>query len=131
MSSQLKTIAENAGKSADVVLEKVLANDNFNFGYNARTDVYGDLVEQGILDATKVVRCAIGGTCISRTSEITDSVKDLNDASIVKQICSMVEYSMSGKQEYLIQAADLTADNADISTKEFEVYCRNGVNIKG
>ena len=57
LSSQLKT--ENAGKSADVVLEKVLANDNFNFGYNARTDVYGDLVEQGILDATKVVRCAI------------------------------------------------------------------------
>ena len=59
LSSQLKTIAENAGKSADVVLEKVLENDNFNFGYNARTDEYCDLVEAGILDATKVVRCAI------------------------------------------------------------------------
>lgn len=59
LTSQLRTIAVNAGKSADVVVEKVLENDNFNFGYNARTDEYCDMVETGILDATKVVRCAI------------------------------------------------------------------------
>jgi len=59
LTSQLRTIAVNAGKSADVVVEKVLESDNFNFGYNARTDEYCDMVETGILDATKVVRCAI------------------------------------------------------------------------
>ena len=59
LTSQLRAIAANAGKPADVVVEKVLDSDNFNFGYNARTDEYCDMVETGILDATKVVRCAI------------------------------------------------------------------------
>ena len=59
LSAQLKAIAENAGKSGDVIATVVLNSDNYNFGYNARTDEYCDLVEAGILDATKVVRCAI------------------------------------------------------------------------
>ena len=59
LSSQMKTIAENSGKSGDVVVEKVLDSDNYNYGYNALTDNYCDLVETGIVDATKVVRCAL------------------------------------------------------------------------
>ena len=59
LSAQLKAIAENAGKSGDVITTMVLEKDNYNYGYNARTDEYCDLVEAGILDATKVVRCAI------------------------------------------------------------------------
>jgi chaperonin GroEL len=59
LSSQLKAIAENSGKSGDVIVTTVANNDNYNYGYNARTDEYCDLVEAGILDATKVVRCAI------------------------------------------------------------------------
>ena len=57
--SQLKVIAENAGKSGEVVVEKVKENKDFNFGYDVREDRYGDLMEYGIVDATKVVRCAL------------------------------------------------------------------------
>lgn len=57
--SQLKVIAENAGKSGEVVVEKVKENKDFNFGYDVREDRYGDLMEFGIVDATKVVRCAL------------------------------------------------------------------------
>ena len=57
--AQLKAIAENAGKSGEVVIEKVKEDENFNFGYDARNDVFCDLVQEGILDATKVVRCAL------------------------------------------------------------------------
>ena len=74
------------------------------------------------ITGAEAIRCAIGGTCISRKGEITDGVKDREDASRAKQICSMVEYSMTGKQEYLRQAADLTIDDGsettDISTKD-------------
>ena len=57
--SQLKVIAENSGKSGEVVIEKVKENQNFNFGYDASKDEYCDLMERGIIDATKVVRCAL------------------------------------------------------------------------
>ena len=57
--AQLKAIAENAGKSGEVIVEKVKENEDFNFGYDARRDTFCDLVKAGILDATKVVRCSI------------------------------------------------------------------------
>lgn len=57
--SQLKTIADNAGESGEVIVEKVKENPDFNYGWNARTLSFGNLVDEGILDATKVVRCAL------------------------------------------------------------------------
>ena len=56
--SPLRTIVENAGEEASVVVEKV-ANGTGNYGYNAATGEYGDLVEQGVLDPTKVTRTAL------------------------------------------------------------------------
>ena len=50
----LKLIAKNAGVNGSVVVEKVLANDNFKFGYNAATGAYEDLMAAGIIDPTKV-----------------------------------------------------------------------------
>ena len=44
---------------ADDVRLKILANDNNNFGFNARTEEFQDLVASGIIDPTKVVRCAL------------------------------------------------------------------------
>ncbi|EFJ32217.1 hypothetical protein SELMODRAFT_168153 [Selaginella moellendorffii] len=55
----IKLIAKNAGVNGSVVVEKVLANDNFNFGYNAATGTYEDLMAAGIIDPTKVVRCCL------------------------------------------------------------------------
>ncbi|KAG0573316.1 hypothetical protein KC19_VG167900 [Ceratodon purpureus] len=50
----LKLIAKNAGVNGSVVVEKVLANSNPSFGYNAATGVYEDLMAAGIIDPAKV-----------------------------------------------------------------------------
>jgi chaperonin GroEL len=42
-----------------IVVAKVRENDNKNFGYNARTDEYEDLVASGVIDPTKVTRTAL------------------------------------------------------------------------
>ncbi|MDR0632807.1 MAG: chaperonin GroEL [Holosporales bacterium] len=52
-------IAENAGRNGEVIAEKILENSNFNFGYDAQNDVFGDLMEKGIIDPTKVVLAAL------------------------------------------------------------------------
>jgi chaperonin GroEL len=52
-------IAENAGTDGAIVASKVLENSNQNFGYDARMDKYCDMVKEGIIDPTKVVRSAL------------------------------------------------------------------------
>ena len=58
MSSPLRQIATNAGAEGAVVFDKVSALDG-NQGFNAATGEYGDMLEMGILDPAKVVRCAL------------------------------------------------------------------------
>jgi len=55
----LRQIAENAGEEGAIVLGKVLDSKDINFGYNAFSDEYEDLVKAGVLDPTKVVRTAL------------------------------------------------------------------------
>jgi len=55
----IRQIAANAGAEGSIVVEKVRAEKNANFGYNAQTDVYEDMVEAGVIDPTKVVRSAL------------------------------------------------------------------------
>jgi len=55
----LRQIAQNAGFEGAVVVEKVRANDNINFGFNAETGVFEDLVAAGVIDPTKVARTAL------------------------------------------------------------------------
>jgi chaperonin GroEL len=59
LSAPLKQIAINAGKDGGVVLQDVLKTKKPNYGYNAVTDRYEDLVRAGVIDPTKVVRCAL------------------------------------------------------------------------
>ena len=49
----------NSGTEGAIVVEKVRENDNPNFGYNAATDTYEDLVAAGVIDPTKVTRTAL------------------------------------------------------------------------
>jgi len=58
MEEPLRQIVTNAGEEASVVLNEVAAGEG-NFGYNAATSVYGDMIEMGILDPTKVTRTAL------------------------------------------------------------------------
>ena len=56
--SPLRSIVENAGGEASVVVNAV-AGGTTNFGFNASNDSYGDMLEMGIVDPTKVTRCAL------------------------------------------------------------------------
>jgi chaperonin GroEL len=55
----LRQIAENAGEEGAIVLGRVLESKDQNFGYNALTGGFEDLVKAGVLDPTKVVRTAL------------------------------------------------------------------------
>ena len=55
----MRQIVENAGQEGAVVLGKVLESKDINYGFNALTDEYEDLVKAGVLDPTKVVRTAL------------------------------------------------------------------------
>ncbi|MGI8958613.1 MAG: chaperonin GroEL, partial [Bryobacteraceae bacterium] len=55
----LRQIAGNAGYEGAIVLEKVRSNSDNNFGFNAQTGKYEDLVKSGVIDPTKVTRSAL------------------------------------------------------------------------
>ncbi len=55
----LRMIVQNAGGEGSIVVEKIRTAKEKNFGYNALTDVYEDLVQSGVIDPTKVTRTAL------------------------------------------------------------------------
>jgi chaperonin GroEL len=55
----IKQIAWNSGVEGAIVVDKVLESKDVNFGFNADTLEYGDLIKEGVIDPTKVVRCAL------------------------------------------------------------------------
>jgi chaperonin GroEL len=59
LQSPARIIASNAGEDGAVVAGKILDNNTYNFGYNAQSGEYGDLVAQGVIDPVKVVRTAL------------------------------------------------------------------------
>jgi chaperonin GroEL len=58
LEAPVRQIAENAGYEGSLVVQRVLAGKK-SFGFNADTGEYGDLIEQGVVDPTKVVRIAL------------------------------------------------------------------------
>ncbi len=81
MEAPLRQIVENAGEEASVVARNVKEGSG-NYGYNASTEQYGDMLEMGILDPTKVTRSAlqfaasIAGLMITTECMVTDLPKD-------------------------------------------------------
>jgi chaperonin GroEL len=77
----LRAIAYNAGAEPSVVVNRVLEGKG-NFGYNAANDTYGDLVEQGVIDPTKVTRTAlisaasVAGLLLTTECSINDVPED-------------------------------------------------------
>ena len=59
LEAPLRQIAENAGTDGSIVIGKVLENKDPQWGYNAQTGKYTDLVKDGVIDPTKVVRAAL------------------------------------------------------------------------
>jgi chaperonin GroEL len=55
----LRRIVENAGGKPQVVVDLITRNNKDNYGYNAVTGEFGDMVEMGILDSTRTIQCAL------------------------------------------------------------------------
>ncbi|AHG20677.1 molecular chaperone GroEL [Chania multitudinisentens RB-25] len=81
MESPLRQIVINAGEEASVIANNVKAGES-NYGYNAYTEEYGDMIAMGILDPTKVTRSAlqyaasVAGLMITTECMITDLPKE-------------------------------------------------------
>ncbi|HHM9093478.1 TPA: chaperonin GroEL [Pseudomonas aeruginosa] len=79
--SPLRQIVANAGDEPSVVVDKVKQGSG-NYGFNAATGVYGDMIEMGILDPAKVTRSAlqaaasIGGLMITTEAMVAEIVED-------------------------------------------------------
>ena len=77
----LRQIVSNAGSDSSVILNEV-ANGKGNFGYNAATDEYGDMIEMGIVDPTKVTRYAlqnaasVTGLLLTTEAMVTEAPQD-------------------------------------------------------
>ncbi|PZA00873.1 chaperonin GroEL [Gammaproteobacteria bacterium 2W06] len=80
----LRQIVYNCGEDSSVVVNNVQSGEG-NYGYNAQTEVYGDMVEMGILDPTKVTRTAlqnaasVAGLMITTEAMIADHPEEKDD----------------------------------------------------
>ena len=71
----LRLIAQNAGVNGSVIMQRVVDAGDDNVGYNAATDTLEDLMKAGIIDPTKVVRCALeNAASVARTFLTSDVV---------------------------------------------------------
>ena len=76
-----RQIAVNAGVEGSIVVNKVLENSSPSFGYDAQANEYGDLIDKGIIDPTKVVLTAlqdaasIGGLLVTTEAGVTEAPK--------------------------------------------------------
>jgi chaperonin GroEL len=81
----LRAIVQNAGQEPSVVLNKVVEGKG-NFGFNAQTEQYGDLVESGVVDPTKVTRIAlqnaasIAGLLLTTDVAVAEMVEEKKNA---------------------------------------------------
>jgi len=81
LTSPIKQIAENAGLDGSIVCQKVVESDDVNFGYNALTGQYGDLIKMGVLVPTKVERIALQNaasiaTLLLTTDAVVSEIKE-------------------------------------------------------
>ena len=59
LEAPLRQIAENAGLEGSVIIDKILSAGKSSYGFDAQKEVYGDMIELGIVDPTKVIRSAL------------------------------------------------------------------------
>merc|ERR1712241_863484 len=71
----LRLIANNAGANGSVTMQRVYDASETNFGYNAATGTFEDLMVNGIIDPTKVIRCALENAgSVARTFLTADCI---------------------------------------------------------
>lgn len=71
----VRQIAANAGLEGSIIIEHLKAKNTVGYGYNALTDTYGDMIEEGIVDPTKVTRSALqNASSVASTVLTTESL---------------------------------------------------------
>jgi len=94
MEEPLRQIVANAGDEASVILNEVSAGKG-NYGYNAATSEYGDMIEMGILDPTKVTRTAlqnagsVAGLMLTTEAMIAEAPQDAGSAPAMPDMGGM------------------------------------------
>jgi len=82
----LRIIAENGGHEASVIVNKIISNNSLNFGFNALTEKFEDLIKAGVIDPVKVTRSAlqnsssVAGLLLTTDAMITDKPSKDSDA---------------------------------------------------
>ncbi|MFL0804445.1 MAG: chaperonin GroEL [Agarilytica sp.] len=95
LQAPLRQIVANAGDEEAVVLDKIQASDEANFGYNAGTGEYGDMIAMGILDPAKVTRTAlqaagsIAGLMITTEAMVADKPSEGGSAPAMPDMGGM------------------------------------------
>ncbi|HEY1562297.1 MAG TPA: chaperonin GroEL [Caulobacteraceae bacterium] len=86
LQAPIRQIAENAGVEGSIVVGKILDNKAANYGFDAQTDKYVDMIAAGIIDPTKVVRTAlqgaasVAGLLITTEAVVAEAPKKTNGA---------------------------------------------------
>ncbi len=81
LQAPIRQISENAGVEGSIVVSKILENASATFGFNAQTEAYVDMVQDGVIDPTKVVRTAlqdaasVAGLLITTEAAIVEAPK--------------------------------------------------------
>jgi chaperonin GroEL len=89
----IQQIVENAGQDGAVIASKVLEKDQPNFGYDARDDKFCDMVKEGIIDPTKVVRSALQNASSVATLLLTSD-------ALVADVPPKEEKKAAGGEDY-------------------------------
>ncbi|MFA5048310.1 MAG: chaperonin GroEL [Patescibacteria group bacterium] len=85
LQAPIRLIVQNAGGMPDVVVAAIMSEDNVDFGYNAATDIYENLVESGVIDPKKVVRSAIQNAASVASMLLTTEAMIADDPSDVEK----------------------------------------------
>ena len=77
----VRQIAANAGLEGSIIIEHLKAKNTVGYGYNALTDTYGDMIDEGIVDPTKVTRSALqnassGASTVLTTESLVADIKE-------------------------------------------------------
>ncbi len=102
LSAPIRQICTNAGVDGAIIVGKIIENNNLNFGYNAQTGEFVDMVNAGIIDPTKVVRCAlqdassVSGLLLTTEAMIAEAPEKNNNCGCRNDMAGMSAGGMGG-----------------------------------
>ena len=135
----VRQIAQNAGYEGSIVVDKVRNNTNPNFGFNALTEKYEDLVAAGVIDPTKVSRCAlqnaasIASLMLTTEAMITEKPKEDEPAgavTVMAEACRHGRYGWHGRYDVILPLISV-GPLVGVAHRSFLRECSSGYALTG